>query len=197
MIHRIVSNIKEENDMGKKMAVLLAEGFEEGEAIVPADIAIRVGIEVTKVSVSGEEYVKGAHGISVGTDVKLSDFDPTGYDLLMLPGGMPGTTNLEKSAETAALIRRMDEAGAYIAAICAAPRILGDMGLLEGVRATVYPGNEARLKGARVDMEAKAVTDGRYITGRGMGCAVEFGGEITAALADAETAGKVLASIQY
>ena len=91
----------------------------------------------------------------------------------------------------------MNEKRGYIAAICAAPRILGDMGLLEGVGATVYPGNEEHMKGAAVDMKTKAVADGRFITARGMGCAVEFGSEIVTALVDAETAGKVLASIQY
>ena len=183
--------------MSKKMAVLLAEGFEEAEAVVPMDIAMRAGIEVTKVSVSGKESVKGAHGISVGTDMKLDDLDAADYDMLMLPGGMPGTTNLESTPKVAEAINRMNEKQGYIAAICAAPRILGDMGLLEGIRATVYPGNEEHMKGAAVDMKAKAVADGRFITARGMGCAVEFGSEIVTALVDAETAGKVLASIQY
>ena len=90
--------------MSKKMAVLLAEGFEEAEAVVPMDIAMRAGVEVTKVSVSGEESVKGAHGIAVGTDMKLDDLDAADYDMLMLPGGMSGTTNLESTPKVAEAI---------------------------------------------------------------------------------------------
>lgn len=183
--------------MGKKLAVLLAEGFEESEAIVPVDIAIRAGVDVTKVSVSGSEEVKGAHGITVKTDMKLSELDAGGIDMLMLPGGMPGTVNLESSEAVRDAIMSVNKNEKYLAAICAAPRILGDMGLLDGKKATVYPGNEEHLKGADYDAVAKAVTDGRIITARGMGCAVEFGSEIVTALVDAETARKVLDSIQY
>lgn len=183
--------------MGKRLAVLLAEGFEESEAIVPVDIAIRAGVEVTKVSVSGSREVNGAHGITVKADTKLSELDADGIDMLMLPGGMPGTVNLESSEAVRDIILDVNNKGKYLAAICAAPRILGAMGLLAGKRATVYPGNEEYLKGADYDAAAKAVTDGRIITARGMGCAVEFGREIVTALVDAETARKVLDSIQY
>ncbi len=183
--------------MSKKLAVLLAEGFEEAEAVVPVDIAMRAGVEVIKISVSGEKEVKGAHGIVVMTDGDLADINLQETDMIMLPGGMPGTVNLEGSAKVKETVLAMHERGKYIAAICAAPRILGDLGLLAGKRATVYPGNEEHLKDAKYDPEAKAVTDGSIITARGMGCAVEFGSEIVSALVDAETARKVLDSIQY
>ena len=183
--------------MSKKMAVLLAEGFEESEAVVPMDIAMRAGIEVVRLSVSGEGYVKGAHGMAVNSDAALDGYSLSDCDLLMLPGGMPGTTNLESSPAVRAAIEEVRSHGGYLAAICAAPRMLGDMGLLDGVRATVYPGNEDHMKGADLDMKAKAVTDGLFITARGMGCAVEFGREIVTALIDAATAGKVLDSIQF
>ncbi|MCR5747662.1 MAG: DJ-1/PfpI family protein [Lachnospiraceae bacterium] len=183
--------------MAKKIAVLLAEGFEESEAIVPMDIAIRAGIEIIKVSVSGKTEVNGAHNICVKTDKGLAEADFDAVDMIMLPGGMPGTVNLETSDEVKAIVLEANKKGKKIAAICAAPRMLGDWGLLEGKRATVYPGNEGHLKGAIHDPDAKAVTDGNIITARGMGCAVEFGSEIVTALSDAGTARKVLDSIQY
>ncbi|MBO4336611.1 MAG: DJ-1/PfpI family protein [Lachnospiraceae bacterium] len=182
--------------MSKKMAVFLAEGFEEGEAIVPIDIARRAGIEVTMVSVSDKISVTGSHGIQVRADALLSDTDLGPFEMLMLPGGMPGTRNLEDSDSVREAVLKANGDGKYIAAICAAPRLLGKLGILNGKKATVYPGNEEYLKNADYDDKAKAVTDKNVITARGMGCAVEFGGEIVAALVDADTAEKILASIQ-
>lgn len=183
--------------MGKKIAVFLAEGFEEAEAIVPVDIARRAGIEVTMLSISENIYVKGSHDIEVRADALLSDTDLSGYDMLMLPGGKPGTDNLEASDEVKKLIMDASENGKYLAAICAAPRLLGKLGLLDGKKATVYPGNQEHLKKALYDEKAKAVTDGKVITARGMGCGPEFGREIVTALIDRETAEKILEAIQY
>ena len=183
--------------MSKKIAVFLADGFEEAEAVIPIDIARRAGIEVTTVSISDSKYVTGSHNIQVKADALLSDTDTEAYDMLMLPGGMPGTTNLEDSENVKAALRRANEQGRYLAAICAAPRLLGSLGILDGKRATVYPGNDKYLEKADYNREAKAVTDGKVITARGMGCAVEFGRDIVAALADGETAKKILAAIQY
>ncbi|MBO5551933.1 MAG: DJ-1/PfpI family protein [Lachnospiraceae bacterium] len=179
------------------MAAFLAEGFEEAEAIIPVDIARRAGIEVTLISVGEDIFVTGSHGIQVKADALLKDTDTGAFDLIMLPGGMPGTTNLEASeAVKEALLKAYDD-GKYLAAICAAPRYLGSLGILDGRRATVYPGNDAYMAGADYDKEARAVTDGRVITARGMGCAVEFGREIVTALIDGDKAKEVLDAIQF
>lgn len=183
--------------MSKKIAVFLAEGFEEAEAIVPIDIARRAGIEVTMVSVSDVRNVTGSHGIKIDADSVLSDIDITEYDMLMLPGGAPGTTNLENSDGVKNAVIKAYKEGKYLAAICAAPRILGELGMLEGKKATVYPGNEEHLRKAVYDDKARAVIDGKVITARGMGCAIDFGKEIVTALMDAGTADKILTSIQY
>ena len=183
--------------MSRKIAAFLAQGFEEAEAVVPIDMARRAGIEVDTVSIDGGYEVTGSHGITVKADKLMKDIDSASYDMLMLPGGMPGTVNLENCTELAEMLKEAHKAGKYLAAICAAPRILGDLGLLEGERATVYPGNEEHLKGAEYDAEAAAVTSGRVITARGMGCAVEFGGEIVSALTDSDTAEGILKSIQH
>ncbi len=182
--------------MSKKMAVFLAEGFEEGEAIVPIDIARRAGVEVTMVSVGDEIYVKGSHGIEVRADELIASVDPKEYDMLMLPGGMPGTANLEASDTVKEALLKANEDGRYIAAICAAPRFLGKLGILDGKKATVYPGNEEHLKNAEYDGRAKAVTDGNVITARGMGCALEYGREIVTALVDASQAKEALEAVQ-
>ena len=186
-----------EADMSKKIAVFLADGFEEGEAVVPIDIARRAGIEVVMLSISDEIYVKGSHDILLKADALLSDTDLDQFDMIMLPGGMPGTANLEASEKVRVALTAAEKGGKYLAAICAAPRLLGSLGILNGKRATVYPGNEDYLKDAEYDREAKAVTDGRIITGRGMGCATEFGAHIVTALTDRETADTILSAIQY
>ena len=183
--------------MSKKIAVFLAEGFEEAEAVIPIDIARRAGIEVTVISVSDSLFVTGSHNIQVKADQLLADTDTDSYDMLMLPGGMPGTVNLEGSDKVREALTRADKNGKYLAAICAAPRLLGSLGILDGKRATVYPGNGDYMKNAVYESEAKAVSDKNVITARGMGCAVEFGKEIAAALTDEDTAQNIMASIQY
>ena len=189
--------IKEELNMSKKIAVFLAEGFEEAEAIIPIDIARRAGIEVTTLSISDNIYVTGSHNIEIKADALLSDADPSGYDMLMLPGGMPGTTNLENSEEVKAALLEAEKDGRYLAAICAAPRLLGKLRILDGKKATVFPGNDEYMKGCEYDRRAKAVYDGKVITARGMGCAVEFGREIVSALVGVEKALSILDAIQY
>lgn len=183
--------------MGKKMAAILAEGFEEAEAIIPIDIARRAGIEVKMVSLSGNKTVTGSHAIPIEADAILADTDLAGYDMIMLPGGMPGTTNLEASEEIKTALLAAYKDGRYVAAICAAPRLLGSLGILDGRKATVYPGNDDYLKNAEYDRRAKAVRDGNVITARGMGCAIEFGYEIVSALVDDDKAQEVLDAIQF
>jgi 4-methyl-5(b-hydroxyethyl)-thiazole monophosphate biosynthesis len=155
--------------------MFLAEGFEEVEALTPVDFMRRADIEVTTVGVGGE-YITGAHGITVKADVCDSDVSANDADIEMvvLPGGMPGTLNLQASAKVNEFIDRAYDKGAFIGAICAAPSILGDMGLLRGKEAICYPGFEDRLTGARIS-EKRVVLDGKILTAAGMGAALDMG----------------------
>lgn len=154
--------------------VFLADGFEEVEAIAPVDILRRAGIEVKTVAVTPTgKSVRGAHGITVTADIEKDEVKDN-FDMIVLPGGMPGTLNLEKSPVVQKCIDSAAARGAYIAAICAAPSILGHKGLLSGKKAVCYPGFEKDLKGAKV-MSSKVCKDGKIITGIGPGAAFEFG----------------------
>ena len=153
--------------------VFLAEGFEEIEALAPLDLMRRAGLSVTTVGVGGRT-VTGAHGITVQADIADTEYADAAPEMIFLPGGMPGTLNLAASPVVTDAIRTATETGAYLTAICAAPSILGDMGLLCGKEATCYPGFEERLVGATLS-EKRVVRDGKIITATGMGVAVELG----------------------
>lgn len=156
-----------------KVTVFLAEGFEEVEALTPIDLLRRSGAEVTVVGVTGKT-VAGSHGIPVVTDCELSGHDCSAADMLVLPGGMPGTKHLYESAEVCRAVRDAAADGRYIAAICAAPSIVfGGLGLLNGKKATCYPGMEGGMTGAQ-PVDAACVVDGKIITGRGAGAAMDF-----------------------
>ena len=171
--------------------VLLADGFEEIEALAPVDLLRRAGLTVVTVSVGEDSVVNGAHGISVATDANISDIEGCeDAELLMLPGGMPGTTNLNASKDVHRLIDSAVKGGKRIAAICAAPMILGEKGLLEGKNATCYPGFEQHLLGAK-EIGGRVVTDGLITTAKGAGVAVEFALELVSLLCGAESAEKI------
>lgn len=155
---------------------LLANGFEEIEALTPVDVLRRAGLDVKTCSI-GEKGVMGAHGIEVFSDLSPSEIDPADVDMLILPGGMPGATNLDASPLTDALIESVLSKGGRLAAICAAPLVLGRRGLLEGKNATCYPGFESELSGANVTGEG-VVTDGNITTAKGMGVALDFALEL-------------------
>ena len=154
--------------------VFLATGFEDIEALAPVDIMRRASIQVQTVSVTGELTVVSAHGVGIVADVLLSDVDFQQAEMLVLPGGMPGATNLDACRPLTDAIVRHYETGGAIAAICAAPLVFGHLGLLQGRRATCYPGFEPELKGA-VCTSAIVESDGNIITGKGPGAAFEFG----------------------
>lgn len=175
--------------------VLLTDGFEEIEAITPIDIMRRAGLSVKTVSISDDPCVLGAHSIPVICDMNIDELDRGDMELLFLPGG-PGHVGLDESGSVHELIDYAAENGIYIAAICAAPSIIGKKGLLKKRRATAFPGFEQYLLGAEVSAE-KTVTDGKFITARGAGAAAELGFEITALLAGADTAAKLRESMQY
>lgn len=156
--------------------VLLANGFEEIEALAPVDLLRRANHSVKTVAI-GENPVVGAHGIPVVSDITLAEATDAPR-LLVLPGGMPGAKNLDECPAVDELIDRTIESGGRVAAICAAPMILGKRGLLRGKNATCYPGFEGHLEGAFVFLGVPVVTDGRYTTANGMPSALAFGEEL-------------------
>ncbi|HOF98655.1 MAG TPA: DJ-1/PfpI family protein [Paludibacteraceae bacterium] len=156
-----------------KAMVFLADGFEEIEAIAPIDIMRRAGIEVTTISVSREKEVRGAHGVLVEADRLFEEVSFSDADLLFLPGGMPGTKNLNAHDGLKQLLLKHANEGKKLAAICAAPSILGELGLLKGKEAVCFPGFEETLKGAIVS-DKKVVQSGNIITGKAAGAAIEF-----------------------
>ena len=172
--------------------MFLANGFEEIEALMPLDLMRRAGLEVKTVGVGGLD-VTGSHGITVKADMPDSDFADNAPECVILPGGMPGTTNLDASPVVHKALDNALENDALICAICAAPMILGKRGILRGKNATCFPGFEEYLEGANVG--GRAVRDGRVITAVGMGAALEFGIEIVAALTSRETADKLFAAV--
>ena len=178
------------------MAVFLSDGVEEIEALTPVDMCRRAGIEVRTVSIMESTKISGSHGIIFYADELFKEGAYDDCDLLMLPGGKLGTENLEKHEGLLAEIRKASEREKYLAAICAAPRILGQMELLKGKNATCYPGNERLLKGARYRSELKAVTDGKIITARGMGAALGFGTQIIMALCGGDKAEEILEQVR-
>lgn len=169
--------------------VFLAEGFEEMEALAPIDLLRRVGVEVTTVGVGGK-LIKGAHGVGFTADSDGEDLDFSDVDCVVLPGGMPGTTNLDASPMVEICLMKAAEKNALIAAICAAPSVLGHKGLLKGKKATCFPGFEEDLLGA-LHTGAPVEKDGNIITARGAGVALDFALALVAELKD-ETAAKEL-----
>lgn len=168
--------------------ILLAEGFEEIEALTPADMLRRAGLDVCLLSVGGTATVTGAHGITVTADC-TPDTLPEGSrtELVLLPGGMPGAKNLDASPVTDRLLAMAARDGGRLAAICAAPLVLGRRNLLQGRRAVCYPGFEKELRGALLCRE-RVVTDGNITTAVGMGAALEFAGELVRLLCGPQTA---------
>ena len=156
------------------IAIFLANGFEEIEALTVVDLCRRASLNIDMVSVMGSLSVTGSHGIEVKADKLLDDVKFEDMDMLVLPGGMPGTTNLEKTEKLMEQVRAFDGAGKFISAICAAPGVFGRAGLLQGKKACVFPGLEGELKGADVQMTETTV-DGHILTSRGMGTAIPFG----------------------
>ena len=174
--------------------VFLAEGFEEVEALTPVDILRRGGVTVKTVGIGGKT-ITGAHGIPVGCDIAEEDVIPDEIDMMVLPGGMPGTLNLERSAKVNAFVDYAYENQKLVCAICAAPSILGHKGMLKGKKAVCFPGFESELEGAELS-DSFVVTDGNIITAKGMGSAVKFGIAIGAAFVGEAKMKKIEESLQ-
>ena len=166
--------------------MFLADGMEEIEALCPLDIMSRAGLEVTTVGIGGRE-ITGAHNITVKADIADSELKELDAKLIFLPGGMPGTLNLAASDTVKKAIETALKNDAYIAAICAAPSILGDMGILRGKEAICYPGFEDRLAGAKIS-DKRVVLDGKILTAAGMGVALDMGLLIVEIFCGKETA---------
>jgi 4-methyl-5(b-hydroxyethyl)-thiazole monophosphate biosynthesis len=179
-----------------KVYIFIAEGFEEIEALTVVDLLRRAKIETVMVSVTGNKPVTGSHGIATITDILFEDTDFEDAELLVLPGGMPGTTNLGKHEGLDRLLTDFHQRGKNLAAICAAPRVLGTKGLLTGKSATCYPGHEESLLGANY-LDADVVTDGNIVTSKGMGTAIDFSLSLIEKLKNKEEAVLIAASIQY
>ena len=191
----VVTMFFKENKMSK-VYVFLATGFEEIEAGTPVDILRRAGVDVKMVSIEDKEYVTGARGITFKADAKFSEIDKDAADIIVLPGGMPGTTNLYNFAPLMDLIKEYNSKGKRIAAICAAPTIFGKLGLLEGRKACCYPDMEDDLKGATVSYDS-VVTDGNITTSRGMGTAIDFSLELLTLLTDRQNADEMAKKVVY
>ena len=178
----------------KKIFVFLAEGFEEIEAITTIDLLRRAGSEVTTVAVNASTTVKGAHGIPVVADKLIGDILATSADAYVLPGGLPGVTNLAADERLKTLLKSAYQEDKWLAAICAAPSILGGLGILSGKAATCYPSFEPTLEGA-TPLDEAVVVSGRVITGRSAGVTIDFALAIIKELIGQEAADSVAQAI--
>ncbi|NLP46024.1 MAG: DJ-1/PfpI family protein [Epulopiscium sp.] len=169
----------------KQAHVYLADGFEEVEALTVVDILRRAGVEVITVSMMDALTVKGTHDIMIQADKQFHEVAQQEVDLLVLPGGMPGTTYLEKHKGLEQKLKRAMDKNLYIGAICAAPSILGKLNFLVNKKATCYPGFESSLQGAQVVTQS-VVQDGNIITSRGVGTALDFSLQLVKILISAE-----------
>ena len=166
--------------------MLLGTGFEETEAIAPLDLLRRAGIEVQTVGVTGKT-VYGGHNIGIVADITIDQMDLTALDMIILPGGLGGVASARASKEALEALRFAWDNGKYVAAICAGPTVLADLGITDGRNATCFPGCEEQMGTANI-INTAAVTDGALITGTSAGCAIPFGLALIAALKGQEAA---------
>ncbi len=176
--------------------ILLARGFEECEALIPADLLKRAGANVILVATEGGLAVPGSHGFTVTADITIDELRKDDMDCIVLPGGLPGTTNLEKNPRVADLIEHAARRGSYIAAICAAPSILGKMRLLDGRNAAVYPSFAEDLQYANITGK-KVEHDDIFVTAEGMGASFEFGFKLVELMFGASAANEMRSSVRY
>ncbi|MCR5502403.1 MAG: DJ-1/PfpI family protein [Lachnospiraceae bacterium] len=179
------------------LGMFFAEGFEEIEAVTTVDLLRRAGIDLKMISIGQDTKVTGAHGIPVITDEVMAKTDFGALSGIILPGGAPGFKNLEASSPLMAKVEAFSkESGKLVAAICGAPSLLGHRGLLDGRKATIFPGMEGEL-GKASPVKDRAVTDGEFITSRGAGTAVDFALEIVKYYKGGDAAEKLAAGIVY
>ena len=176
--------------------ILLADGFEEIEALTPADILRRAGYDVKTVGITNKIAV-GSHGIPVICDLDINEVNLDSVTLAVFPGGMPGALNLDASPFTDKVIDAVMKNGGRLAAICAAPLVFGRRGLLSGKEAVCYPGFEAELVGAKIPKDKTTVTDGIFTTSKGMGTALDFSRELLSLLSGEDIAKDIFSAIMY
>ena len=174
--------------------VLLGKGFEETEAIAPIDLLRRAGIEVLTVGIGGK-VIFGGHGIGVEADITLEEMDLTNLEMIVLPGGLGGVATVRKSEAALEALRFAWENKKFVAAICAGPTVLADLGITNGLTATCYPGCEEAMGGAVMAENAACIQDGRLITGTSAGCAIPFGLMLIEALKGTETSQRIAKQI--
>lgn len=161
--------------------MLLGTGFEETEAIAPLDLLRRAGVSVMTVGVNGK-IVKGGHGIGIETDIELGEMDLTQLEMIILPGGLGGVASVRASKEAMEVLRFAHENEKFVAAICAGPTVLADLGITDHKKATCYPGCESGMGCADMVSGAACIRDGNLITGTSAGCAIPFGLALISAL---------------
>lgn len=174
--------------------ILLGTGFEEIEALTPVDLLRRAGIEVTTVGLNGK-IVYGSHRIGVQADITIDELDISDAEMIVLPGGLGGVASIRGCSKALEAVKAVAAAGKYVAAICAGPTVLADLGLLTGVNATCYPRQIPNMKDALVVENVACVTDGKIITGTSAGTAVPFALALIKALKGAEAAGAIAEQI--
>ena len=170
--------------------MLLGTGFEETEAITPLDLLRRAGVNILTVGINGK-VVTGSHKIRVEADITLDEMDLTDMEMMIIPGGMGGVASLRACPAALESLKFAWENGKYVAAICAGPTVLADLGITDGLKATCYPGQEQNMGSAVVDSSAAFVVSGNLITGASAGCAVPLGLALVEALKGRETAEKI------
>lgn len=173
--------------------MLLGTGFEETEAIAPLDLLRRAGVKIMTVGINGRT-VYGGHGIGIETDMELAQMDLTDVEMIIIPGGLGGVASIRASEGAMSALKFAWDNGKFVAAICAGPTVLADLGITSGKKATCYPGCEDGMGDAIMVSDA-AVTDGKLITGTSAGCAVAFGLELIKALKGADEAERIKAQI--
>ena len=174
--------------------MLLGTGFEETEAIAPLDLLRRAGVDVLTVGVTGKT-VFGSHKIGVEADITIAQMDLTDLEMIILPGGLGGVASARASQPALDALRFAWENGKYVAAICAGPTVLADLGITDGKNATCYPGCEGGMGSANMIPDASCVRDGNLITGTSAGCAIPFGLALVEALKGKETADAIARQI--
>lgn len=179
-----------------KAGIFFANGFEECEGLLIVDLFRRAGIEMQTISIAGERAVTSSHNVTVMTDLLFGEACFGEMDIIILPGGMPGTTNLGNHQGVKEVVSDFYQQGKRIAAICAAPSVFGQLGLLKGKKATCYPSFEEQLEGAIVTGEP-VVVDGNITTGSGLGAAIPFALELISQLIDPNTAERIKTAIKY
>ena len=180
----------------KKIYVFAAQGLEEIECLTQVDLLRRAGMEVVVCAVGGDRTIRGSHDIVFQADARIEDTDLKDADAFILPGGMPGTLNLAADQTLAGALKAAQGTETLICAICAAPRVLGGLGLLAGHTATCYPGNEEYLTGA-VTTKNEVEVSGQFVTGRSAGCAIAFGLKIIELMLGKEQSDRIRDSIIF